>query len=102
MRVNSGGVAARLRTFPNAYRTTLPFARMACMTHLMEQAIERLQSLPENQQDRLARFLLNELQEDDRWTASTAAHADKLQNLVREVLAEDAAGMCEPLDPDRL
>jgi hypothetical protein len=72
------------------------------MTKLMEQAIERVQALPANQQDQLARFLLSELQEDERWAASTAAHADKLERLVGDVLAEDARGDCEPLDPDRL
>jgi hypothetical protein len=68
----------------------------------MEQAIKRLQAVPASEQDRLARFLLNELHEDERWTASTAAHADKLEHLIGDVLADDARGACEPLDPERL
>jgi hypothetical protein len=62
------------------------------MTHLMEKAIERLRAVPEPQQDRLAQFLLSELEEDERWNASTAVHADALQRLADRVLADDARG----------
>jgi hypothetical protein len=72
------------------------------MTRLMEQAIERLRALPETQQDPLARFLLNELEDDQRWAASTLRHADALGRLADRVLADDARGECEPLDPDKL
>ena len=72
------------------------------MTQLMEKAIEKLREVPEAQQDRLARFLLNELEEDDRWLRSTVKHEGQLERLVGEVLADDARGNCEPLDPDRL
>jgi hypothetical protein len=68
----------------------------------MEQAIERLRAVPESQQEQLARFLLNELEEDSRWESSTAAHADALRGRVNEVLAVDARGDCEPLNPDTL
>jgi hypothetical protein len=72
------------------------------MTVLMEEAIKRLQAVPANEQDRLARFVLNELQQDERWAASTEANADRVQKLISDVLADDAAGKCEPLDPDQL
>jgi hypothetical protein len=72
------------------------------MTRLMEQAIERLRALPEPQQDPLARFLLNELEDDAHWAASTERHADALSRLVDHVLADDARGESEPLDPDKL
>jgi hypothetical protein len=68
----------------------------------MEQAIERLRAVPDSQQDLLARFLLTELEEDNRWAVSTANHVDALDRLAAEVLADDAAGKCEPLDPDTL
>lgn len=72
------------------------------MTRLMEKAIERLKALPEGQQDGLAEFLLHELAEDERWATSTQSHAAKLKKLVGDVLADDARGGCEPLDPERL
>lgn len=64
------------------------------MTRLMEQAIERLRSLPEGQQDRLAEFLLYELAEDERWVASTHDHAGKLKGFADQILRDDANGHC--------
>ena len=72
------------------------------MTRLMEQAIEQLRAVPEPEQDRLARFLLNELNEDQRWIRSTADHAAKLKGLIDTVLADDAAGGCQKLDLEDL
>lgn len=72
------------------------------MTPLLEKAIERMRALPESQQDPLARFLLNELEDDARWAASTARHADTLGRLAGRVLSDDARGVSEPLDPDAL
>lgn len=68
----------------------------------MEEAIERLRSVPTDQQDEVARFVLNELQEDERWAATTVAHADQLQKLIDQVLVDDDCGLCGPLDPDKL
>jgi hypothetical protein len=72
------------------------------MTRLLEQAIERLRAVPEAQQDQLASFLLNELEEEERWTQSTAQHEGALGRLIQDVLDDDRLGKCEPLDPDRL
>jgi hypothetical protein len=40
----------------------------------MEQVIAQLRAVPEVQQDELARFFLNQLQDEQRWTRSTAMH----------------------------
>jgi len=68
----------------------------------MEQAIEKLRSVPEPQQDQFARFLLNELKEDDRWAKSTAQNEGKLQAFVEKVLADDQQGPFKPVDPGSL
>jgi hypothetical protein len=75
---------------------------LSCMTRLMEQAIERLRAMPESKQDQLARFLLAELEEDEKWSRCTAEHEEKLKGFVEKMLADDAGGDSEPLDPDRL
>jgi hypothetical protein len=75
---------------------------MTSMTRLLEEAIERLRAMSEAKQDQLAQFLINELEEDERWSNATAKYQDKLKGLVDSVLTDDAAGKCEPLDPDRL
>ena len=72
------------------------------MTRLMEQAIERLRAVPETQQDQLAQFLLSELDEDARWSASTQANIERLRRLGEQVLADDQRGACEPLNPGTL
>ncbi len=72
------------------------------MTQLMEKAIERLRAVPESKQDQLAQFLLAELEDDEKWSRSTAEHEGKLRGFVEKLLQDDAGGVSEPLDPDRL
>ncbi len=72
------------------------------MTKTLEQAIERLRQMPDDRQESLARLMLHEIEEDERWARSTDAHAGKLQTLVDQVLEADRNGACEPLDADSL
>ncbi len=72
------------------------------MTKLMEQAIERLKAIPESQQDQLAQFLLAELEDEERWTASTNSHIDALQRLTQQILGDDSRGNCPQLDVEKL
>jgi hypothetical protein len=72
------------------------------MTKILEDVIERLRKMPEERQESLARLMLHEMEEDDRWTSSTHQSANKLQKLVDEVVDADLRGECEPLDPEKL
>jgi len=72
------------------------------MTKSLQEAIARLQQMPEDRQDLFARLVLQEIEEDERWMRSTASNADKLQGLINDVLDADRRGECETLDPDRL
>lgn len=72
------------------------------VTKLLEQAIERLRQMPEERQDSLATLMLHEIEADEQWSRSTAAHAEKLRGLIDDVLAADGRDECEPLDVDRL
>ena len=72
------------------------------MTKTLEDAINRLRQMPADRQDMLARLMLHEIEEDERWMKSTESHSGKLDALVNEVLDADNRGECEPLDPDRL
>jgi hypothetical protein len=58
--------------------------------------------MPEDQQDLFARLVMEEIEEDAKWLRSTADNAGKHESLVRDVLAADDRGECEPLDPERL
>jgi hypothetical protein len=72
------------------------------MTKALQDAIARLQQMPEDRQNLLACLLIQEIEEDEKWLASTAANVEKLEGLVNDVLAADDRGECEPLDADRL
>jgi hypothetical protein len=72
------------------------------MTETLENAIERLRQMPADRQDSFAKLLLYEIEEDERWTRSTAANAAKLTGLVADVLEADRRNECEPLDVEHL
>jgi hypothetical protein len=72
------------------------------MTKTLEKAIERLRQLPEDSQEAIAKLLLHEIDEDERWMHSTEAHAGNLKRFVDDILEADRRGECEPLDPDQL
>lgn len=72
------------------------------MSHILEQAVARLRQVPEDRQDLIARLILHELEEDERWMQSTDSNASKLQTLVDQVFDADDRGECEPLDPEKL
>jgi hypothetical protein len=66
------------------------------MTKMMEQAIEHLEALPESQQDQLARWIIYELEVDERWAASTSKHLDALESFTQRLLDDDAVNPSEP------
>ncbi|MEQ8209586.1 MAG: hypothetical protein RH917_07120 [Lacipirellulaceae bacterium] len=68
------------------------------MNALLQQAVEKLQEMPEERQELLARLVLHEIQEDRLWKQSTEQHSEKLSQFVAEVLAEDERGECEDLN----
>ena len=72
------------------------------MTRLMEKAVEALRSLPEEQQDAIARFVLSEIESDYQWAATSRQHADKLRKLADEARDDFRAGRTSELDPENL
>ena len=74
------------------------------MTRLLRQAFERASELPESEQDKLARFLLAELDSERRWAElfSRPESEDLLERLADEALAEHGAGRTRPLDVEDL
>ncbi len=74
----------------------------ACVTHALDAAIAKLSTLPADEQDRIAQWLLDELRDDEHWTRQFASSQDGLGRLVAEARAERAAGRATELDPDKL
>jgi hypothetical protein len=72
------------------------------MTKLLKRAFDEASKLPEEEQDALARILLEELASEQRWMELFAGSQDLLGQLADEALAEHRAGRTEELDPEKL
>ena len=74
------------------------------MTELLQQAFEQAAKLPQTQQDEFARFLLAELNSEQRWDEllNRPESEDLLAQLADEALAAHRAGRTRPLDPEAL
>ena len=72
------------------------------MSRALEAAIAKLVTLPADEQDRIARWLLDELRDEEHWERQFSASQDTLSKLAAEARAERAAGKATELDPDKL
>ena len=72
------------------------------MTRALDTAIAKLATLPADEQDRIAQWLLEELRDEEQWARQFAASRDVLSRLAAEARAERAAGKVTDLDPDKL
>ncbi|MBD1892216.1 MULTISPECIES: hypothetical protein [unclassified Coleofasciculus] len=72
------------------------------MSKLLEQAIARVMQLPETEQDAIAAFILEELEDEASWDRGFSQSQDMLAKLAAEALAEDRAGKTQELDPETL
>ncbi len=72
------------------------------MTQLLEKAFAEAAKLSPEEQDTFARWMLEELADEERWQQSFEQSADLLARMADEALAEYRAGKTEPLDPDTL
>lgn len=74
------------------------------MTRLREEAFERASELPQEEQDKFARFLLAELDAERRWAElfSRPESEDLLERLADEALSEHRAGRTRPLKFEEL
>jgi hypothetical protein len=62
------------------------------VTELLEKALAEVSKLSGDEQDRIARFLLLELEDEASWDRSFASSQDLLAGLADEALAEHSAG----------
>jgi hypothetical protein len=72
------------------------------MTHLLEQAVATLHTLPEREQDGIAHLILEELADNQRWHTSFASTQDALARVAQKVRADIAAGKSKPMGFDEL
>jgi hypothetical protein len=62
------------------------------MTALLEQAIKRAATLPDDLQDALAREFLQEIEWESQWDATLENSQDALDKLTEKAMAEFRAG----------
>jgi hypothetical protein len=72
------------------------------MTKLLEKAFAEAVKLPKKEQDKLAKWLLAELESERRWDEAFARSADQLAQLADEALKEHHKGRTRPLNPEQL
>ena len=72
------------------------------MTELLERAFEQAAKLTIEEQNRLAEWILAELESDERWDDLLSKSRDGLAQLGRDALKEFQDGRTDPLDPDQL
>jgi len=72
------------------------------MTQLLEQAFAEAAKLPDLQQNRLAKWLIDELLIEKKWDSSFAESEDLLEELANEALKEHRAGKTKHLMLDKL
>ena len=72
------------------------------MTQLLKEAFEKANTLPREEQDRFARFLLAELDSERRWAElfSSSESEDLLEKMADEALSAHRSGRTKPLDAD--
>jgi hypothetical protein len=71
-------------------------------TRALDAAIAKLAGLPAEEQDRIARWLIAELGDEELWAHQFATSQDALSKLAAEARADVAAGRATELDPDKL
>lgn len=72
------------------------------MTPTLDAVIAKVEVLAPDEQDRVARWLLDELRDDEAWTRQFEASQDTLAKLAAEARADRKAGRTTELDPDKL
>ena len=72
------------------------------MTKRLEQAFAEASKLSKQEQDTLAKWLLEELTSEHEWEKAFARSQGSLAKLGKEALAEHRAGRTQELDPERL
>ena len=72
------------------------------MTTLLEKAFKEASSLPEEDQDVFAKWVLEELHSEAKWQKIFAESEDILEMLADEAIEDKRKGKTTPLDHGRL
>lgn len=62
------------------------------MTQLLKKAMKKVSSLPDNEQDEIARLILDEIEDEKLWQRQFESTQDELLILADEALREEKSG----------
>ncbi|SPE36429.1 conserved hypothetical protein [Candidatus Sulfopaludibacter sp. SbA6] len=68
------------------------------MSTLLEKALEKVVTLPQEEQDAIASQILASLADEDAWKTRFAEKRELIRRMARKALEEDARGETLPLD----
>jgi hypothetical protein len=83
-------------------RDSISIIEVRQMTHLLEEAFAEAAKLSEDEQDAVARFLLQELESEREWDKRFAKSQSELDLLAKEALDEHQKGQTRRLNPNKL
>lgn len=72
------------------------------MTQSLHSVMAKLAALPEEEQERIAKWLSAELAADERWSDMFAESEGMLADMADDALADLDSGKTIDLDPDRM
>ncbi len=72
------------------------------MTQQLENAIKKLAKLPEKEQNVMARWIMEEINSDNKWDKLFADSEDELKALAKEALDDFDKGKTKTLDVSKL
>lgn len=72
------------------------------MTQLLDNAFKKVSELPEAEQDTFARFILDEIESEQKWESSFLKSEDMLASMSDEALNDFQNKKSEKLDIDKL
>jgi hypothetical protein len=72
------------------------------MTRTLDAAIAKLAALPAEEQDRVGRWLLEELQDEEHWNRQFRDSQDELTKLAAEARRDRGTGRTTDLTPEKL
>ena len=72
------------------------------VSRAFETVIERVSALPPAEQDRIARWILGEMEDEEHWTQAFSTSQSALSRLADEARTDIRAGRATQLDPDEL
>ena len=72
------------------------------MTKLLDKAFQEASKLPETTQNAIAKWIMEEMEDEKKWEASFAETEDILEQLADKALLDEKQGKTKILDVEKL